>query len=187
MTEKMFPHLFSPLEAGSLTFRNRIAVAPHGGFHILEDGDLNVGEISPFIDLALSTGAAEIIIGETDVSKSGSRGSDTVVDWYDTESEHRRAIQRIAERVHSSGSKAMLELTHVGGTKVDCNHPAYGPMAIVNEGGIPVRAMTQEDIDEVCRDFAQAGFFLKLAGFDGVCVHFGHGWLFSQFLSERTN
>ena len=47
--------------------------------------------------------------------------------------------------------------------------------------------MDQTMMDKVCRDFATAALYMQAAGFDGVLLHAGHGWLFSQFLSPLWN
>ena len=50
-----------------------------------------------------------------------------------------------------------------------------GPVACVNSAGVPVRAMTKEDMDRIANDFAVAAVYMQKAGFDGVLVHGGHG------------
>lgn len=60
-------------------------------------------------------------------------------------------------------------------------------MELTNGDGVFIRAMTEEDVEQLCADFVKAARFCQEAGFDGVCLHCGHGWLFHQFLSPRTN
>ncbi|KAG5757371.1 hypothetical protein H9Q70_000021 [Fusarium xylarioides] len=49
------------------------------------------------------------------------------------------------------------------------------------------RAMTQNDIDQVIAAFASAAKMAFRAGFQGVEIHAGHGFLLSQFLSSSSN
>ncbi|KAL5592411.1 hypothetical protein FOBRF1_013437 [Fusarium oxysporum] len=49
------------------------------------------------------------------------------------------------------------------------------------------RAMTQDDIDNVIAGFVSAANIAFRAGFQGVEVHAGHGFLLSQFLSSSSN
>ncbi|KAL2202239.1 NADH:flavin oxidoreductase/NADH oxidase-like protein [Sarocladium strictum] len=49
------------------------------------------------------------------------------------------------------------------------------------------RAMTQRDIDEVIVAFVAGATLAVRAGFQGVEVHAGHGFLLSQFLTSSTN
>lgn len=65
--------------------------------------------------------------------------------------------------------------------------PAMGPSEYLNHYGIPVKAMTKEEIAEACDEYGRAARFFQLAGFDSVIPHAGHGWLPQLFLSPRTN
>ena len=47
--------------------------------------------------------------------------------------------------------------------------------------------MTQEHIDETVAGFASAAVLAQKAGFDGVELHAGHGYLIASFLSPYTN
>jgi 2,4-dienoyl-CoA reductase (NADPH2) len=53
--------------------------------------------------------------------------------------------------------------------------------------GIIPREMTGEEIEEVIVSFGQAARRAQEAGFDGVEVMAGHGYLINEFLSQRTN
>ncbi|KAJ3544918.1 hypothetical protein NM208_g2772 [Fusarium decemcellulare] len=48
-------------------------------------------------------------------------------------------------------------------------------------------AATIEEITGVVKGFAHAAEYLEKAGFDGIELHAGHGFLLSQFLSRTTN
>ena len=96
----------------------------------------------------------------------------------------------LAETVHRWGAKISMEMSHAGALCIPENNfgnQPMGPIAYVKPSGVPVRAMTIEDMEEVSDDFANAALILKNAGFDMVQFHAGHGWLIHQFLSPRTN
>ena len=50
-----------------------------------------------------------------------------------------------------------------------------------------VRAATDDDIYRIVEQFAAAAERAQAAGFDGVEVHAGHGYLFTAFLSATVN
>lgn len=47
--------------------------------------------------------------------------------------------------------------------------------------------MVQADIDRVVADFAQAAVNAVAAGFDGIEIHGGNGYLIDQFLRTNSN
>ncbi|KAK6063040.1 NADH:flavin oxidoreductase/NADH oxidase [Seiridium cupressi] len=49
------------------------------------------------------------------------------------------------------------------------------------------KEMTQADIDDVVRRFAATARLSAEAGFAGAEIHAAHGYLFAQFLSEKSN
>ena len=62
-----------------------------------------------------------------------------------------------------------------------------GPMGYTREDGMKVYAMDEKMMSMVAEHFVTAAKFMKEAGFDGVMIHAGHGWLIHQFLSPLTN
>ena len=53
--------------------------------------------------------------------------------------------------------------------------------------GVVPREMDLEDIERVIQAYAGAPRRVKEAGFDGLDIHGGIGYLLVQFLSSRTN
>lgn len=47
--------------------------------------------------------------------------------------------------------------------------------------------MTKDDMDRIANDFAVAATYMQKAGFDGILVHGGHGFIITQFLSPLMN
>ncbi|MBO4365314.1 MAG: FAD-dependent oxidoreductase, partial [Eggerthellaceae bacterium] len=63
----------------------------------------------------------------------------------------------------------------------------YGPSDGVRPDGIPVKALTHEQIADIVAAYANAAGLAKRAGFQMVMVHAGHSWLINQFLSPYFN
>jgi N-ethylmaleimide reductase len=112
--------------------------------------------------------------------------------------EQAESWRQVTSAVHAEGGKIFCQLWHCG----RISHADYTggapPLSSTNraaEGinrqnnqsfGIP-RAMTHDDIQEVVSQFVAAAHNAMAAGFDGVELHGGHGYLIDQFFDARIN
>lgn len=100
------------------------------------------------------------------------------------------AFRRLTDAIHAEGAAASVQLGHAGyfaSRKVIGGRP-LGPSRVFNLYGFCYpRVMSEADIEGVVEDFAVAAARAREAGFDAVELHFGHGYLVSQFLSPFTN
>jgi 2,4-dienoyl-CoA reductase-like NADH-dependent reductase (Old Yellow Enzyme family) len=100
------------------------------------------------------------------------------------------ALRRLTAAVHAEGAAASIQLGHCGyfaDRRIIGTRP-LGPSRVFNTYGLSfARPMTPDDIARVTADFARAAALAREAGFDAVELHFGHGYLVSQFLSPYTN
>ena len=99
-------------------------------------------------------------------------------------------LRRFTDAIHAEGAKAAIQLGHAGwfaDPKATGTRP-LGPSATfsLHAQGF-ARAMTEDDLAHVEREFADAARLAVDAGFDGLEVHVGHGYLLSQFLSPYNN
>lgn len=100
-----------------------------------------------------------------------------------------------ADAINRHGAIASVELSHSGqyaGTYlVDKDKKRglnqYGPSDWVRPDGIPVKALTKEQIQDIVKAYGDTAGLAKRAGFQMVMVHGGHGWLLNQFLSPAFN
>ncbi|MFH2010995.1 MAG: NADH:flavin oxidoreductase [bacterium] len=99
-------------------------------------------------------------------------------------------LRRLTEAVHGEGGAAALQLGHCGNfaSKKVIGCKPLAPSRVFNLYGMSFpRAMNASDMDRVAGDFARAASLAREAGFDAVELHYGHGYLISQFLSPYTN
>ena len=186
-------HLLSPIVVRGKTYKNRITSAPSGAIgNVMPDGSINNREMA---DLAAKArgGFASVNVGETPVDGEFAKkmGFFPFTDFSDLNGVQRAGWERILQNARAGGDNlALVQLFHCGDSRRWADggpREAYGPDEYVAEDGIRVHAMDRAMMDTVCRRFAQAAFYMKSVGFDGVMLHAGHGWLFSQFLSPMTN
>ena len=101
----------------------------------------------------------------------------------------------LADAVARHGAVPSVELSHSGqyaGTYlVDKDKKKsltqFGPSDWVRPDGIPVKALTKEQIADIVKSYGEAATLAKRVGFQMVMVHGGHGWLVNQFLSPAFN
>lgn len=103
--------------------------------------------------------------------------------------------------VHAAGGRIVAQLTHTGRIGHPELHPGarlpVGPSAVAAEGKIYTAAglrdypvplvLRRSEIAATIADFAAAARNAIAAGFDGVEIHAGSGFLLHQFLSENAN
>ncbi len=96
----------------------------------------------------------------------------------------------VVRAIHDAGSIAFAHLNHAGraaNPKV-IRRPPEAPSAVAcpSTGAVPVE-MTGERVDRVVLAYGKAASRAAEAGFDGVELQLGLGYLPAQFLSPRTN
>jgi 2,4-dienoyl-CoA reductase-like NADH-dependent reductase (Old Yellow Enzyme family) len=102
------------------------------------------------------------------------------------------ALARWAQAATRNGNHFWAQISHAGRQTQKLVNPAPKAPSAVKVGlpggqfGQPV-ALTVPEIEELVRRFGVCAAAVKTAGFTGVQVHAAHGYLFSQFLSPRTN
>ncbi len=187
-----YPHLCSPITIGNVTFRNRMFAAPVGGTDIT--ADCSVGPRTPaFYEMKAKGGAAAVTASElvvhpeTDASHMFHLNLTTpgnLASW-----------TWVADAIMRHGAVPSVELSHSGqyaGTYlVDKDKKKglsqYGPSDWVRPDGIPVKALTREQISDIVKAYGETAALAKRVGFQMVMVHGGHGWLINQFLSPAFN
>jgi len=203
--------LLSPAKIGTLELKNRIIMAPMGSN--LPEADGHCGErIQAYYEARAEGGAGMVIMGVAAIAwPNGACNPNQVAISSD---EFLPGLKAVVDRVHAHGAKAAVQLQHAG--KVAVRDVAAGRPQLVpsipkqksgdmmdaltnEEKGAFVSAFTQrgakveyqvatkEDIQWLVRQFADAADRAKRAGFDGVEIHAGHGYIISSFLSPNTN
>ncbi|MEO1112163.1 MAG: oxidoreductase [Pseudomonadota bacterium] len=96
------------------------------------------------------------------------------------------ALRRLADHGSLDGAQIWPQLGHAGAlAHAPISHPK-GPSPLDLEG-LKCAGLTPEDIKALPETYAAAAARARQAGFGGVQIHAGHGFLFSQFLSPLFN
>ena len=100
-------------------------------------------------------------------------------------------LKRLARVIQENGARAVVQINHAGRYNFSFfldGKQAVAPSAVPSRMTRETpRELTIAEIREIINSFAQAASRVKQAGYDGVEVLSGTGYLISEFLSPFTN
>ena len=172
--------LHSSFSLKNLTLRNRITMAPLFLGYANPDGTVNSLILDHYQEMAAS-GASLIVVENAAVDPKGMGSPFTLrVD----EERFLLGLSGLAKTIHQQGALAFQQINHVGRYAFGTDKIAPSPFETYQ---VVPREMTSGDMEQVTRAFVTGALRVKEAGFDGVEIHGGTGYLLVQFLSPRTN
>ncbi len=186
---KKYPYLFSPIKIGNFTYKNRIECAPMA-FALIACNPEAADKSFRKLEAPARGGYACVSVGELDVNFTNAiRIPLPLVDFTQTAGYAVEKVGEYAKRIKKHGSIALCELVHPGAEKTPFgpDQEAIGPNDETRPNGVIVRSITLMDMEQISDDFVTCARFVKNCGYDGVLVHGGHGFLFTQFLSPAYN
>lgn len=188
--------LFTPVQIGRYTLRNRIAMAPLTRCRAKQPGDIPWQMNADYY--RQRSGAGLIISEATHISPQGKGYAFTPGIYSDAQIDGWR---KVTDAVHDEGGLIFLQLWHVGRV----SHPDLQPdkalpvapsaigfegMAFTENGPKPYqtpRALEQQEIPGIVEQYRTAAENALKAGFDGVEIHSANGYLLDQFLRDGSN
>ena len=181
-------NLFTPVTLGSLSLKNRIAMAPMTrGF---SPGNIPNDGVVEYYKRRAEGGVGLIITEGTCVGHKAASGYPNIP--FIAGEKELAGWKKVVDAVHSAGGKIAPQLWHVGairkpGVEPGGDTPGYGPSGMAMPGKVSGHAMTKADIDDVIQAFVQAAVDAKAIGFDAIEIHGAHGYIIDQFFWAETN
>ncbi len=175
--------VFTPFQIRGLELKNRwIMLAMHTGFaagNALTERDYAYYE-------ERAKGGAAAVTCLLAVNEAG-----TLKGMFDAETVDRESLKVLADRIHAYDCKLIVQLFHCGRNESGKNHgdkPLLAPSAVPS----PIfrtepKEMTEADLIETKKAFANAAVLCKEIGADMVEVSASAGYLLSEFFSPITN
>ncbi|AII11000.1 alkene reductase [Rhodococcus opacus] len=187
---------FDPIDLAGTRLANRIAMAPMTRSRAFGPGASPTPAMAKYYaqrasaGLIVTEGTQPSAVGQGYPSTPGLHTDEQIAAW-----------RPVTDAVHAAGGVIFAQLMHTG----RIGHPSLLPDGLTPVGPSPVAAegqvftldgmqdfvtpkeLTEAEIDETIRDFAQAARNAIDAGFDGVEVHGANGYLLHQFLSTNAN
>jgi N-ethylmaleimide reductase len=193
--------LFTPLQLGRMPLKHRVVMAPLTRARSIQPDSIPGDLMLEYYSQRASDGG--FILGEATNISLTSRGwlgapglySDAQVEGW----------KRIVDAVHAKGAHMFAQLWHTGRTShvdmtggempvsasvnpaywQDASHLVSTPTGWVQPS--PHRALTISEIAGIVEDYGKAAKRAKAAGFEGVELHAGNGYLIDQFLQDGSN
>lgn len=206
---KHFDALTQPGRIGKLALRNRMVVTAMGT-NLAEPEGFVGPDIIHFHRRQAQGGIGLIITGVMGVAWP--HGSNLPRQVAISDDRFIPGLQQLTQAVHEHGAKIAAQLHHGGMVATEDSRegrpiwvPAYpeAPKGSFADAFLPeelaamappadapkpsLQVMTQEDINALVTHFTEAARRAQRAGFDGVEIHGGHGYILSAFLSPRSN
>lgn len=175
-----YPFLLSPIQIKGLTLKNRITMAPLFLGYANPDGTVNSLILDHYQEMAAS-GVSLVVVENVAVDPLGLGSPFTMrID----EERFLFGLSGLAKTIHQQGALAFLQINHAGRYAYGSDKIAPSP---IETSKVTPREMTGEDIEQVIAAYVAGAKRVQEAGFDGVELHGGTGYLMVQFLSSRTN
>ncbi len=172
--------LFTPFHIGNIAVANRIVSLPLYLAYPGEDHEVNDLVLDYYEEIAAS-GVGLVVVENVTVEPCGLGNPRTMLV---SEDRFVPGISRLASTIKRHGVPAVLQIHHAG--RYAKRPDRIAPSAIETWGVLP-QAMDQACIERVVGAYAAGARRAREAGFDGVELHGGTGYLLPQFLSPRTN
>ncbi|NPD89657.1 MAG: FAD-dependent oxidoreductase [Asgard group archaeon] len=178
--------LFEPYKLNQIILKNRLIMPGMDTNFGDEEGNIP-DKLIDYYELRAKGGIGLIIVEGAYFDQIGA-GTATMLSI-----DSNKRIPKFKELVNTikkHGAHALLQIYHAGAqaSSYMIGLQAVAPSAIPFEmsGEMPI-PLTTKQISKIVKGYGEACLRAKKAGFDGVEIHAGHGYLLNQFFSLRTN
>jgi 2,4-dienoyl-CoA reductase (NADPH2) len=181
-----YPQLFAPGEIGGLAIRNRI-VQPPMGTGLVENGQVTERDVV-FQEERARAGVGLIVTGAAVVHPTSRFPVRIIVEAWDEDGID--ALRARVEAVQRHGARIFGQLVHLGrespGGMTDTVPMAPSPVASPRDPN-PPHEMSVAEVRLMVEAFGRSAANFQAAGYDGIEISAGHGYLVAQFLSAASN
>jgi 2,4-dienoyl-CoA reductase-like NADH-dependent reductase (Old Yellow Enzyme family)/thioredoxin reductase len=182
----MFRNIFSPCRIGSLEIPNRLVVPAMVMNFCGADGTATE-RYTAYHEAKAAGGWGLIITEDYAVSPAGKGFPNIPGLWND---EQIAGHSKFTKRIHAAGGRIFAQIYHAGRQTsellVGCKPVAPSPLPCPLIQEIP-RELAVDEIQKIVEQFGDCAARAKTAGFDGIEIHGGHGYLIAQFMSLYSN
>lgn len=175
-----YPHIFTPLDLGFVTIKNRILM---GSMHTgLEEAEGGFERLAAYYAERAKGGVGMIITGG--IAPNAEGGSGAKLSTPNEAAQHKL----ITDAVHDAAPdvRICLQILHEG--PLAPSKTCVAPSAVKSRlSRFTPSELTEAGIEKQISDMVKCAELAKTAGYDGVEIIGSAGYLLSTFLVEKTN
>ncbi|WP_200174119.1 oxidoreductase [Tomitella cavernea] len=193
--------IFRPLSIRSLELKNRLVMSPMTRSH--SPNGVPGADVADYYRKRAEGGTGLLITEGVTIDHPAAVENPSVPHMFGDEA--LAGWRRVTDDVHAAGGKIIPQLWHVGPLwgAMGRPDPAIKPMRPSGLWGTPgvtsypeklvaryspaTEPMTAQDIDDVLSAYVRSARNAVDAGFDGIAIHGGHGYLLDAFMWADTN
>ena len=181
MKNSDYPHLLAPLDLGFTELKNRVLM---GSMHTgLEEAPGGFEKMAAYYAERARGGVALIVTGGVSPNEVGCVAPGAAK--LNTTQEVRQH-QIVTRAVHNANGKIAMQILHAGRYAFHENLVSASAIkAPINV--FKPRALTEKEIEDHIRDYANCAYLAQQAGYDGVEIMGSEGYLINQFIVTKTN
>jgi len=181
MKHAKYPNLLAPLDLGFTTLKNRVLM---GSMHTgLEEAPEGFERMAAYYAERARGGVGLIVTGGVAPNEAGCVAAGAAkLNTANEVDKHKR----VTGAVHRQGGKIAMQILHAG--RYAFNEDLVSASAIKAPINMfKPRALTEPEILEHIRDYADCALLARQAGYDGVEIMGSEGYLINQFIVSKTN
>jgi len=180
--------LFTPFDLKGLRLPNRIVMAPMT--RSFSPGGVATEEVAAYYRRRAENAVALIVTEGTGVDRPASLNDPNIPRFHGDEA--LGGWGRVAEETHKGGGLIAPQLWHVGAVRSQSETwsppgPYDSPSGLSRPEKKFGEPMTDAEVADAIRAFADGAAAAKALGFDAVELHGAHGYLIDQFFWDGTN
>lgn len=180
-THPQYPRLFTPLDLGFTTLKNRVIM---GSMHTgLEEAKGGFERMATYFSERAKGGVGLIVTGGVAPNIEGWVSPFSIK--LSTNSEAKKH-QVITKAVHDAGAKICMQILHAG-------RYAYHPLCVAPSSiKAPInrfkpRSLNNFGVKRTIRNYVRCARLAKKAGYDGIEIMGSEGYLINEFIAKKTN
>ncbi|MDA0882988.1 MAG: NADPH-dependent 2,4-dienoyl-CoA reductase, partial [Bacteroidetes bacterium] len=180
-THPQYPKLFTPLDLGFTTLKNRVIM---GSMHTgLEEAKGGFDRMATYFSERAKGGVGLIVTGGVAPNIEGWVSPFSIKLSTNSEAKKHKVITKA---VHDAGGKICMQILHAG-------RYAYHPLCVAPSSlKAPInrfkpRALNNFGVKRTIRNYVRCARLAKKAGYDGIEIMGSEGYLINEFIAKKTN